>query len=334
MTTREEQQPEPARHGGDLRRMGREAGVPPEAILDFSVNVRPEGPPEFITAALWRVMNNLAAYPSPRAEEAVEAAAQRHGFPTGPAGPVGPIASSGAAGTIRPIGSGAPASFVFGNGSNELLHALMRVLARERRQAGHAACLSVAEPAFGEYAVAGRAAGLEIRSVPGDALFRPDWDALAAAPAGSAVIFANPGNPSGVFTPPEACAAAMDRRPDLVWIVDEAFIDYAGDGWSTSPAAPAGPAVTDASAGDPVSLLPLVPARPNWVVLRSLTKFYAVPGLRLGYAATWADLARGLAAELPVWNVNAFALLRAGRNCGRSGGGTAGRGRNCLCVQR
>lgn len=311
MTTREEQQPEPARHGGDLRRMGQEAGVPPEAILDFSVNVRPEGPPEFITAALWRVMNNLAAYPSPRAEEAVEAAAQRHGFPTGPAGPVGPIASSGAAGTIRPIGSGAPASFVFGNGSNELLHALMRVLARERRQAGHAACLSVAEPAFGEYAVAGRAAGLEIRSVPGDALFRPDWDALAAAPAGSAVIFANPGNPSGVFTPPEACAAAMDRRPDLVWIVDEAFIDYAGDGWSTSPAAPAGPAVTDASAGDPVSLLPLVPARPNWVVLRSLTKFYAVPGLRLGYAATGADLARGLAAELPVWNVNAFALAAA-----------------------
>ena len=68
MTTREEQQPEPARHGGDLRRMGQEAGVPPEAILDFSVNVRPEGPPEFITAALWRVMNNLSAYPSPRAE--------------------------------------------------------------------------------------------------------------------------------------------------------------------------------------------------------------------------------------------------------------------------
>lgn len=285
MTTRDEQH-EPARHGGDLRRMGREAGLPPEAILDFSVNVRPEGPPEFITAALWRAMNTLAAYPSPRAEEAVEAAARRHGFPVGSADPAG---SAGAA-------PGAPA-LVFGNGSNELLHALMRALAREQRRAGRAACLNVAEPAFAEYAVAGRAAGLEVRSVPGDALFRPDWDALTAAPAGSAVILANPGNPSGVFTPPAACAAAMDRRPDLAWIVDEAFIDYAGDGWDASP--------------DAVSLLPLIPTRPNWVVLRSLTKFYAVPGLRLGYAAAGADLARRLAAELPVWNVNAFALAAA-----------------------
>lgn len=263
------------RHGGDRHRMGREAGMDPEAILDFSVNVRPEGPPEFLTAALWRAMGDLAVYPSPRAEEAAEAAARRHGFPTGP---------------------DATASLVFGNGSNELVHALMRALRREGRSR-----LIVAEPAFSEYARAGRAAGLESCSVPGDARFRPDWDALTAAPAGSAVVFANPGNPSGVFTPPELCAAAMDRRPDLVWIVDEAFIDYAGDGWIVRPDAP-----------DAVSLLPRTPHRPNWVVLRSLTKFYAVPGLRLGYAALGAERARRLTAELPVWNVNALALA-AGR---------------------
>lgn len=271
---------QPEQHGGDRLRMGREAGVDPEAILDFSVNVRPEGPPEFLTAALWRAMSDLAVYPSPRAEEVAEAAARRHGFPL-PALPGGPDA---------------PAAFVFGNGSNELIHALMRALMRAPRPEGRSR-LIIAEPAFSEYAAAARAAGLEVCSVPGDALFRPDWDALTTAPAGSAVIFANPGNPSGVFTPPALCAAALDRRPDLVWIVDEAFIDYAGDGWIVRPDDP-----------DLVSLLPLVPARPNWVVLRSLTKFYAVPGLRLGYAALGAEWARRLAAELPVWNVNALAL--------------------------
>ena len=87
----------PEAHGGDLLRMAATAGRDPASLLDFSVNVRPEGPPEFIRAALFRAMTALAAYPSPHAEEAMLAAARHHGMDA--------------------------SRFVFGSGSNERLPA-------------------------------------------------------------------------------------------------------------------------------------------------------------------------------------------------------------------
>ena len=76
----------PEAHGGDLLRMAATAGRDPASLLDFSVNVRPEGPPEFIRAALFRAMTALAAYPSPHAEEAMLAAARHHGMDASEAG--------------------------------------------------------------------------------------------------------------------------------------------------------------------------------------------------------------------------------------------------------
>ena len=89
-------------HGGDLLAMASVSKRDPASLLDFSVNVRPEGAPEFLRAALVRANTGLAAYPSPNAEEALAAAARRYGLPAG--------------------------RFAFGNGSNELIHALARVL--------------------------------------------------------------------------------------------------------------------------------------------------------------------------------------------------------------
>ena len=120
----------PEAHGGDLLRMAATAGRDPASLLDFSVNVRPEGPPEFIRAALFRAMTALAAYPSPHAEEAMLAAARHHGMDA--------------------------SRFVFGSGSNELIHALARVL----RKRG-VSSVRVVEPAFSEYAIACRLAGIK-----------------------------------------------------------------------------------------------------------------------------------------------------------------------------
>ena len=82
----------------------------------------------------------------------------------------------------------------------------------------------------------------------------------------------------------------MSLRSDLIWIIDEAFVEYAG-------------AETEAS------VLRRLP--PNALVLRSLTKFHAVPGVRLGYLAADAGLAQAIRDELPAWSVNAFALAAA-----------------------
>ena len=267
----------PEAHGGDLLRMAATAGRDPASLLDFSVNVRPEGPPEFIRAALFRAMTALAAYPSPHAEEAMLAAARHHEMD--------------------------PSGFVFGSGSNELIHALARVLRKRGVPSVH-----VVEPAFSEYAIACRLAGLEVIPVWGGIIEKnqgapatgaekdkavPKQDLLGAltdAPAGSAVFLANPGNPSGLFRTPDECLRLMSSRSDLLWIIDEAFVEYAG---------------TEAEA----SVLQRLPK--NGIALRSLTKFHAVPGVRLGYLAADAELAQAIRDELPAWSVNAFALAAA-----------------------
>ena len=220
-------------HGGDLLAMASVSKRDPASLLDFSVNVRPEGAPEFLRAALVRANTGLAAYPSPNAEEALAAAARRYGLPAG--------------------------RFAFGNGSNELIHALARVLKRRG-----APCVSIVEPAFSEYALACRLAGLESSPLWGGigsgADGQPSGDLLAGlaeTPSGSAVFLANPCNPSGLFRTPDECLSLVAARPDLLWIIDEAFIEYAG------PEAD-------------VSILRRMPS--NGVVLRSLTKFHALPG--------------------------------------------------------
>ena len=267
----------PEAHGGDLLRMAATAGRDPASLLDFSVNVRPEGPPEFIRAALFRAMTALAAYPSPHAEEAMLAAARHHGMDA--------------------------SRFVFGSGSNELIHALARVL----RKRG-VPSVRVVEPAFSEYAIACRLAGIKAIPVWGGIIeknqcvpttdtgkdeavpTRDLLDALTDAPEGSAVFLANPGNPSGLFRTPEECLRLMSSRSDVLWIIDEAFVEYAG---------------TETEA----SVLQRLPK--NGIVLRSLTKFHAVPGVRLGYLAADAELAQAIRDELPAWSVNAFALAAA-----------------------
>ena len=130
-------------HGGDRLRMAALAGRTPDSLLDFSVNVRPEGAPEFLRLALCRALDHISAYPSPHAEEAMEAAARLYGLPAD--------------------------CFVFGNGSNELIHLLARALKEE-----DIPCAAVIEPAFSEYALACGLAGLEVRHL--DCGVRRDGD--------------------------------------------------------------------------------------------------------------------------------------------------------------
>ena len=255
-------------HGGDLLAMASVSKRDPASLLDFSVNVRPEGAPEFLRAALVRANTGLAAYPSPNAEEALAAAARRYGLPAG--------------------------RFAFGNGSNELIHALARVLKRRG-----APCVSIVEPAFSEYALACRLAGLESSPLWGGigsgADGQPSGDLLAGlaeTPSGSAVFLANPCNPSGLFRTPDECLSLLAARPDLLWIIDEAFIEYAG------PEAD-------------VSILRRMPS--NGVVLRSLTKFHALPGVRIGYLAASAELAEAVQTGMASNALTKYLNVKAGR---------------------
>jgi len=103
------------------------------------------------------------------------------------------------------------------------------------------------------------------------------------------LLVINPGNPTGQFIPLEEMVEFLHRARDMeLVIVDESFIDFAGD---------------------PIpSLLPLADKFTNLLIVRSMSKHCGVPGLRLGYcySANLYILNR-LRRFLPTWNLNTLA---------------------------
>jgi len=101
-----------------------------------------------------------------------------------------------------------------------------------------------------------------------------------------AVFLCNPNNPTGRVMSRlivRKLAEAVDRRQGWL-IVDEAFIDYC-------------------QAQSAVSMLN---EYPRLMVLRSLTKFYAMPGLRIGYLLGASKLVDQLKDRQPPWSVNSL----------------------------
>lgn len=171
---------------------------------------------------------------------------------------------------------------VAGNGSSELLFALPRVAwARGLRRA----VLPV--PCYGDYGRACTVAGLAVETLTlgPEAGFALDWDTLAARLREPAlVILGQPGNPAGNLLDPAQILALAENHGDSFFLVDEAFADFIPE----------------------LDRLGRT-LRPNLFVLHSLTKFYALPGLRLGLGYGPAEVCAAVADLLPDWSVNTLA---------------------------
>ncbi|GAB4258577.1 pyridoxal phosphate-dependent aminotransferase [Deferrisoma sp.] len=175
-----------------------------------------------------------------------------------------------------------------GNGSAELIDLALRALVPAR--------LVWCPPDFSLY-VQFAPAGTAFVEVPRQAArgFRVDFGRLAEVVApGDLVVFSNPGNPAGCREPPDEILrlAQHCRERGAVLLVDEAFMDFCPDQGVLGRAA------------DGAGLL----------VLRSLTKFYALPGLRLGFLAGPPDLVGRIGRLQVPWSVNTLAQA-AGAYC-------------------
>jgi threonine-phosphate decarboxylase len=154
------------------------------------------------------------------------------------------------------------------------------------RAAGGAGKALILEPTFSEYAAAARAAGLEperrVARRPEDG-FRLDLAALEDLKGVALVFLCNPNNPTGdALTLTEVLElAARVREGGAALVVDEAFADFA-------PEASVAPEVNE-----------------DLYVARSLTKFFAIPGLRLGCLV--CEGATRAQEFQPSWSVNAVA---------------------------
>ncbi|RAU97613.1 threonine-phosphate decarboxylase CobD [Paenibacillus sp. YN15] len=177
-----------------------------------------------------------------------------------------------------------PASSVLaGNGAAEIIDLAVR--AQRPRTVGLLA------PSFREYATAAQRAGAGIVDIPlsAERNFDPDWTSAElqkAVPEAELFLFGHPNNPTGRLLSTEFVRQLAATGKPV--ILDEAFIDFSGEEESVS-------FIRQAAESD------------RLCVVRSLTKFYTVPGLRLGFAVAgqgWIGAMKRLQVE---WSVNGLA---------------------------
>ncbi|PZD96225.1 threonine-phosphate decarboxylase [Paenibacillus sambharensis] len=172
-------------------------------------------------------------------------------------------------------------SVLIGNGAAELIDLIIRV-----KQPKAAA---VPAPSFIEYSDAVHKAGGQVWNVPlleeeQFAFNERAADSVEARP--SLWIFGSPNNPTGRRVEPALIRRLLDDGHTVV--LDEAFIDFMPD-------------------GEAATLIKEAAVHERLTVLRSMTKFYAVPGIRLGYAIAHPDVVRGMRWLQVPWSVNSLA---------------------------
>ncbi len=177
-----------------------------------------------------------------------------------------------------------PEQILAGNGASELIRALLECVEGE---------LGLVVPSFDEYA----------RRTPGGPaprLFRthgPDFsyniaDLMKFAEGLSLLVLINPDNPSGHFINRHdllALAGRLENKHTRL-LLDESFVDFA-----------------DESAGGSILTGEVLARYPHLAVIRSISKSYGIPGLRLGVLGS-ADrnLIASIRSALPVWNINSL----------------------------
>jgi L-threonine-O-3-phosphate decarboxylase len=264
-------------HGGNLTWAASIAGCSPAVILDFSASINPLGPPQSAVSAIQAHIPALRDYPDPEYRQVRSVLAQIHQLP--------------------------PEWILPGNGSAELLTWACWDLANLE-------ATYLVTPAFGDYFRALNAFSAKVVRCPFDfeaidsksiGTKSTDSESIPVKRAGrgmshldpefsaSGLLLNNPHNPTGHLFSKEAILPYLEQFELIV--VDEAFMDFLID--------------------EPDSLIEWVQNYPNLVILRSLTKFYSLPGLRFGYAIAHPDRLQDWQKRRDPWSVNTFAAAAA-----------------------
>lgn len=181
-----------------------------------------------------------------------------------------------------------PEEVIVGNGSVEFI----RLSALAYLSPGERAL--IVGPTFGEYRAACALAGAEIgayyaRPEGGFAIDVEELARLIASIKPKLVFLCNPNNPTGFYLERDQVEHLLQASPASLFVLDEAYISFArGAGSSLSPQ-----------------------KYGNLLILRSLTKDYALAGLRLGYALGSQEIIGVLRKVCPPWSTNAFAQAAA-----------------------
>ena len=262
-------------HGGNIFQFAHEQRIEPYEVVDFSANINPLGPSQRGLDALNAQLRYISHYPDATNDDVLNAIADTYGMDKH--------------------------QIIVGNGAAELLYAICRL-------PGYTGAF-VPAPGFSEYKEALEASKIPVRDIfyrpreddNGKPYFEVPYLALETFAAelkgqdGRIIVFlGNPNNPDGTLLDKDhiRTVASMLKDANSLLVIDESFIDFVGN---------------DPLQDNEHSMRSLVNEFDNIIVVHSFTKFYAVPGLRIGAAFTNETLITQLQQYIPSWSVNTLA---------------------------
>ncbi len=182
-------------------------------------------------------------------------------------------------------------NFLIGSGTTQWIFALPRLLKPKK------AIISL--PTYADYEDASMASDIDLIYIgPFPSGSKKDTvqlidslNKLKKSETSNAIIFlCNPNNPTGLFIKPDELIEIINQKPDnLTWIIDEAYAPFV--------------------APDEESSILTKNFPENVIILRSFSKIYGIPGLRVGCLVSKGTIIDKLWKELRPWSVNRMAQL-------------------------
>jgi len=273
-------------HGGNIYKIFREKNI--KEILDYSSNINPYGIPESLKKRITENLEILERYPDPDYVELREKLAYLNKVDI--------------------------SNIILGNGATEIIFLFMKVINPKK--------ILIAAPTFGEYERAVKATErVENSSILGDS-HKKKYDEKSfgkqkieieyfelkesddfklnisnlkneLAKKYNLLIICNPNNPTGKFLKLDETEEILKEcnKYNTKLFIDEAFIDFLKDGMKES-------------------IINTKENRYNLFVTRAFTKFFAIPGLRLGYGIYFdKKLEKRISEKKEPWSVNNIAEM-------------------------
>ena len=287
-------------HGGNLLWAAQVANCSPFDILDVSANINPLGPPESAIAAIQASLGSLRSYPNPSYRVLRQAIGRFHNID-----PEWIMPGNGAAELLTWIGRDLTTSSSLGRASVNLVtpafgdyeRALAAFDANITKHPLDLNSLSIPrEKSTAQHESEYSVQSVDLRDVLQE-VGTPSSLGCSQSPSNyhepnfsDALLLNNPHNPTGVLFSLSSIEESCRHLERIV--IDEAFMDFLRPDRQQS-------------------LVNRVEASPNLVILRSLTKFYSCPGLRIGYAIAHPDHMKKWQQWRDPWPVNTLAEAAA-----------------------
>jgi len=233
-------------HGGKLE------GDTKDEIIDFSGNLNPYGPPDFIADAIRAALEEIRLYPDTECSELRAKLAQKLDCKE--------------------------KEVLVGAGVSEFIPLVALTFVKKR--------VLIPRHTYGEYEIAAEMMGAKIERIEMPSLrIKPEL-IVEEMKTDDLVFLCNPNNPTGQYLSKNDIELILEEadRIDALVVLDEAYVDFVRNAFPAHD----------------------LPAR-NMIILRSLTKSFGMPGVRIGYAISSEDNIKEMRKIKVPWSVSVFA---------------------------